>query len=127
MTMKKIFKFLLIILLIYVVVQIFVYFLTKTNYVDMNNYQILTQSPSVQVIESKVSKHKGYIKGNVVNDTDTLIKEATVKFDFYNTFGGYLGTEYHKITTFNVTEKSKFDIKYEYENVGEIKINVISQ
>lgn len=127
MTMKKIFKFALIILLIYLVVQVFVYILTKTRYFNMNNYTILTQNPSIEITESKVSKHKGYIKGNVVNNTNELIKNATVKFDFYSVSGEHLGSEYHKIGLFNVTEKSKFDIRYQYENVGEIRISIISQ
>ena len=57
--MKKIFRYIVLLIVIYLVVEIFVYFLTKTYYRDMNNYQILVESPTIEIIESKVTKNKG--------------------------------------------------------------------
>ena len=123
--MKKIFKYTLLLLIIYLVVQIFVYFLTKTYYKDMKNYDILVKSPKIKVTESKVAKNKGYINGNITNDTDKLIKNLCIKFDFYNEQGKFLGAEYRREEILNASETIKFNIKYEYKNVSEIRISVV--
>jgi len=125
--MKKIWRYVILLIVVYLVVEIYVYFLTKTYYKDMNNYEILVKSPAIEITESKVAKDKGYIEGTATNNTGALINNLSLKFDFYNEQGKYIGTEYHRIETFNATEKSKFNIKYEYENVKEIKISIISQ
>ena len=123
--MKKIFKCILLLLLIIVVVRIFVYFLTKPYYKEMNNIEILVQSPKVQITESKADKNKGYIQGMVTNDTGKLIDDFTLKFDFYNHEDRFIGSESHKVGVFNVGEKSKFDIKYEHNGVTKIVISVV--
>ena len=45
--MKKIIRYLLLLILMIVVVRVYVYFLTKTNYQDMNNYEITVQTPEI--------------------------------------------------------------------------------
>ena len=37
------------------------------------------------------------------------------------------GSEYYEIKPFNASEKAKFDIKYEYDDVHEIKISIINE
>ena len=125
--MKKIFRYIVLLIVVYLVVEIFVYFLTKTYYKDMNNYEILVESPVVNITESKVAKNKGYIQGTATNNTGAIISSLTLKFDFYNENAKYLGSEYHEIRPFNAEEKSKFDIQYQYDEVAEIKISVISE
>lgn len=129
-TMKKIFGYIILLIIIYLVVQMYVYFLTKTNYKDMNNYEIIENIPVIiEVTESKVAKNKnkGYIEGTVTNNTGELIDNIKVKFDFYNEQGKQVGLQCEEIKTFNATEKVKFDIKYEYENVAKIEISVITE
>ncbi len=125
--MKKIFRYIVLLIVIYLVVEIFVYFLTKTYYRDMNNYQILVESPTIEIIESKVAKNKGYIEGITTNNTGEMITSLSIKFDFYNNIGIYMGSKYHKIEPFNINEKSRFDIEYDYDDISEIKISVISE
>ena len=124
--MKKIFKYMLLLILVIIVVKIFVYFLTKPYYKDMDNYQILVKSPNIEITESKIDKSKGYIQGNVTNDTGEIIHNFALKFDFYNDTDRYLGSEYYKMDTFNVREKSKFDIKYKYNHVCKIVISIVN-
>ncbi len=125
--MKKIFRYIVLLIVIYLVVEIFVYFLTKTYYRDMNNYQILVESPTIEIIESKVAKNKGYIEGITTNNTGEMITSLSIKFDFYNNIGRYMGSKYHQIEPFNINEKSRFDIEYDYDDISEIKISVISE
>lgn len=125
--MKKILKYVIWLIALIIVVRVLVYFLTKTYYQDMNNYEILVKSPVIEVTESKVAKNRGYIQGTATNDTGTLISNVNLKFDFYNENGKFVGSEYKLIEVFNATEQVKFDIKYQYENVAEIKISIVKQ
>ena len=127
MAMKKILRYVVMLIVIYLVVQIFVYFLTKAYYVDLQNYEILVKEPKIEITDSKVSKNKGYISGKTTNNTGTLIKELKIKFDFYNEDGNFLGSEYKEIDYFNVNEVVNFDVKYYYQNVNEFKVSIISK
>ncbi len=125
--MKNIFRSIILLIVVYLVVQIFVYFLTKTYYRDMNNYEILVQSPEIKITESKVAKNKGYIQGTATNKTGAIISSLKIRFDFYDENERYIGSEYYKIEPFNANEKSKFDVKYEYDDVSSIKISIVNE
>ena len=121
--MKKIFRYVILLIALYLVVQLYVFLLMKQYYRDMKNYNVLVESPKIEVTESTVAKNKGYIKGKITNNTDELIKNLKVKFDFYDEQGKFVGAEYKTEEIFNVSETVSFDIKYEYENISEIKIS----
>ena len=123
--MKKIFRYVILLIVICLVVKLYVSLLTKPHYKDMENYEILIKSPKIEITESKVSKNKGYIKGNATNDTGELIRNLKIKFDFFDEAGSFLGTEYREEEIFNASEKIQFEIKYEYNNVAEIRISII--
>ena len=125
--MKKIFRYVILLIVAYIVVETLVYFLTKTYYKDLNNYDILVESPVIEIKESKVAKSKGYIQGNITNDTGELMRNLRVKFDFYNEQGKYVGSENKTIDVFNISERLNFDIKYEYKDVSEIKISIVRE
>ena len=125
--MKKIIRYLLLLILMIVVVRIYVYFLTKTNYQDMNNYEITVQTPEIFVTESKVAKNKGYIKGNITNNSSEMIKNLKVKFEFYNKNEKLVGIEYRNEDVLNASETIKFDIGYNYKNVEKIKISTVTE
>lgn len=125
--MKKIFRYVILLIVAYIIVEVLVYFLTKTYYKDLNNYDILVESPVIEITESKVSKSKGYIQGNITNDTGELMRNLRVKFDFYNKQGKYVGSENKTIDVFNISERLNFDIKYEYDDVNEIRISIVRE
>lgn len=125
--MKKIIRYLLLLTLMIVVVRVYVYFLTKTNYQDMNNYEITVQTPEIFVTESKVAKNKGYIKGNITNNSSEMIKNLKVKFEFYNENEKLVGIEYRNEDVLNASETIKFDIGYNYKNVEKIKISTVTE
>lgn len=125
--MKKIIRYFLLLILMIVVVRVYVYFLTKTNYQDMNNYEITVQTPEISVTESKVAKNKGYIKGNITNNSAEMIKNLKVKFEFYNEDDKIVGIEYREEDILNASETIKFDIGYNYKNIEKIKISTVTE
>ena len=125
--MKKIIRYWLLLILMIVVVRVYVYFLTKTNYQDMNTYEITVQTPEISVTESKVARNKGYIKGNITNNSAEMIKNLKVKFEFYNENDKLVGIEYRDEDILNASETIKFDIGYNYKNVEKIKISTVTE
>lgn len=127
MTMKKILRFVVLLIVIFLVVEIYVHFLTKVYYKDFNNYKILTQSPEIKITECKTANKKGYIQGKTINNTGEMLRNVNIKLDFYNKQGTKIGTEYKTIEVFNVGEEFYFDVDFTYKNVAEIKIDIISK
>ncbi len=124
MTMKKIFRYVILLILVYVVVEVFVHFMTKAYYKDFNNYSILVDNPKIEITESKIAKNKGYIQGKVTNTTEELLKNVNIDFIFYNENNNQIGIENKTIEIFNVGEEVKFEVKFEYKDVEKIKINI---
>ena len=125
--MKTFFIYLILFIAMYLIVDLLVYFSTKDNYKDLTNYEVTFSSPKVNIIEYKATYSKGHIEGTVTNDTDKLMDNIILKFDFYNNKGTYLGTKYHEIKYFNVGEKSKFDVNFWFEKVDNVKISVVDE
>ena len=125
--MKKIIKYIVLLIVIILVVRIYVYFLTKPFYRDMNNYTVLVQKPKIEITDSKIADNKGYIYGFITKNTGNIINKLTIKFDFFNSNNKYIGSEYKEIQLFNVGEENKFDIRNNYKDVEEIKISVVNE
>lgn len=126
-TIKKFRTYLLIFLAFFLFVEIFTNLAMKENFVDINNHEIKITSPKVNITESKAVYGRGYIKGNIVNDTGEHIKDRYLQFDFYDKDGIYAGTESKEIKYFNVNEKISFNIDYKYKNIETIKINFVDE
>lgn len=125
--MKTIFKCIVLLIATYFVVNFFTHFVTKAHYKEFNNYKILATNPQIEVLESKVSYTKGYIKGRITNTTGKIIDSANVSASIYNKKGEYLGTKYHTIPYFAPNEKVEFELNFEYKNIGKIEIDIIER
>jgi len=126
-TMKKFRTYLLIFLVGVLIVELFTNFIMKIRFIDITKHEINVTSPKVVITESKASYTKGYIKGNITNDTGEHIKDKYLQFDFYDKDGIYVGTESKEIKYFNVEEKINFDINYECRNVDTIEIRLVDE
>lgn len=124
---KTLFIYLVLFIAMYLIVDILVYFATKDNYKDLNNYEIAFSIPKINITEYEATYSKGHIEGTITNNTDSLIDSMILKFDFYNKKGTYLGTKYHEVKYFNVGEKSKFDVNFWFEKVDNVKISVVEE
>lgn len=125
--MKKFFLYFLMFIALYIFVTTLTNFSMKEKFKDIQNIQISVSSPKIFIEESKATNSHGYIKGNITNDTGEHIKDKFLQFDFYNKDGTYVGTETQEIKYFNVEEKVNFDIKYNYNNVNNIKISFVDE
>ena len=126
-TIKKFRTYLLIFVAIFLFVELFTNLSMKEKFVNITNHEINVTSLKVNITESKASYSRGYIKGNITNDTGEHIKDKYLQFDFYDEDGIYVGTESQEIKYFNVEEKISFEIDYEFQNVKKIKIDLVDE
>ena len=124
--MKNYFIFLLLFLFLFIYVGVLTNIEMKERYEDVK-YTCNFESPKIHVEESKKLYSKGSIKGNITNDTKEHLRDKFLQFDFYNEYGSYLGTESQEIKIFNVDEKVKFDINYNYKNVKKIEVSFVDK
>lgn len=75
-------------------------------------------SPAIEIKECTNKK----ITGTATNDMNVLLNVIYIKADFYDKDEKLLGTEYDEIKYFNVGEKAKFEIKFNYKNVSKVEI-----
>ncbi|MEE1389576.1 MAG: FxLYD domain-containing protein [Clostridia bacterium] len=122
--MKKFFKYLIWLILLYLLVNGLTYLATKDDYRDLTNFNIATESPKIEVTESKSAYTHGYIKGQVTNDTGKHIPKTYLQIDFYNKDGVWLGKETKELESFNLNETIKFDISYTYTDVNKIRLSI---
>lgn len=124
---KEFFIYFLMFIALYIFVTVLTNFSMKEKFKDIQDIQISVNSPQIFIEESKATDSRGYVKGNIVNNTGEHIKDKYLQFDFYNKNGAYIGTEVQEIKYFNVEEKVNFDIQYNYKNVNSIEINFVDE
>lgn len=123
-TMKKFAKYALWVIIGYILVNIMAYgYITKT-YKNINNYQILVDSPSIEIIESKGTKINGYIVGKVTNNTDALIFQKYIRINCYNSKDQYVGTNYVEMSNFQTGKTLEFKSSYDYTDVAKFTIDI---
>ena len=125
--MKKFFKYLIWLILLYLLVNGLTYVATKDDYKDLNNFVIVTDSPQIEVTESKAAYTHGYIKGQVTNNTGKHIQKTYLQIDFYDKDNIWLGKEVKELASFNLNETIKFDINYTYTDVTKIRLSVTDE
>ena len=124
--MKRVKTFFLYALLIVVAYVLFSYmaygFISKT-YRNIEKYEILANSPAVQIIENKATYVNGYIVGRVTNNTDALIHSTYMKIDLYNTRDNYMGTKYVHLENFQVNEVKEFKVNFKFDGIARYTID----
>ena len=125
--MKKLFKYFLMFIALFLFVELCTNFSMKERYNNEPKYEVNVKSPKIEITQNKASNYNGYIKGTIINDTGEHLRNKFLQFDFYNKDGVYLGTESKEIKIFNINEKSNFDIEYKYTNVDRIEIDFVDE
>ena len=126
-TVKKFIKYALWVIIGYILVNILTYGIVANTYHNVNNYDILMESPSVTVTKSKATRINGYIIGNVTNNTDALIFEKYLRINFYNEHGQYVGSNYVELNNFQSGKTLEFRTNYNYMKVASYTIDVADE
>ena len=116
-------------LILFVLLYLFVDFISfvglKMMLKDLNEYEILVESPKIEITEAKGTYANGYIKGTLTNDTNSIIENKYIKLDVYSERNVNLGTEYIEIEKLDLAKTIDFEVKYNYTDVANYKIDVV--
>ena len=124
--MKRVKTFLLYALMIivtYILVSYMSYGFISKTYKNIEEYEILANSPAVQIVENKASYVSGYIIGRVTNNTDALIDSIYLKIDLYNKRDNYMGTKYVHLEDFQVNQVKEFKVNFKYDAIERYTID----
>lgn len=122
--MAKLKKYLLYVILIvafWIFSDILIYISINSTYANVNTrvYSIL---PEITVGESKATYVNGYIKGNIKNNTDSIINNKYLKIELYSPRDVKLGTKYVKIENLDVNKYQEFEMWYKFTDVEYVNI-----
>lgn len=125
--MAKLKKYLLYVILIaafWLLSDILIYLSINTTYTNVNT-KVFAVSPEVTVGQSEATYVNGFIKGNIRNNTDTIINEKYLKIDLYSPRNVKLGTKYIKIENLEINKSQEFEMWYKFTDVEYAEITVI--
>lgn len=116
---------LILFLLLYLFVDFICFASVKLMYKDLNEYEILVESPKIEIIDAKGTYANGYIRGTLTNNTNSIIENKYIKLDVYSERNVNLGTEYIEIKKLDLAKTMDFEVKYNYTDVASYKIDFV--
>ena len=87
--------------------------------------QVLSESPVINVPDSKATYVNGYVKGNIYNNTGTTISKKYIKLDLYSPRDVNLGTKYIEIENLENGQTKDFEMWFKYTDVEYCKISIV--
>lgn len=118
-------KYILWLVLLYIFVSLTSYGFINKAYKNINEYEVLTASPKIEVVESKATYVNGYVVAKVTNDTGADINKAYVKLDLYTENDNYLGTKYNELNDFSNGKVLEAKTSFRFNGVDNYKISVV--
>lgn len=125
-TLKKFGIYLLLLLVLYIFVSLASFGFIKKVYKNINDYEIATNSPKIEVIESKATYVNGYVIAKVTNDTGKEIDKTYLKLDLYTKNNNYLGSKYNEIKDFSNNEVLEVKTNYKFNGVDHYKLSIVN-
>lgn len=124
--MKTFFKYFVIFLIVYVVVDFLSLQTMKSSYRN-KNVTIESQLGQIDIYESKATVTNGTIKGKVTNNTGEDWKGKILKLDFISKHGNSVGTKYVNIGDLANGQSKEFVSNYNFDNVDSVKTSIEDQ
>lgn len=121
--MKIFFKYFLIFLVVYFVVDLLSIQTIKAKY---KNKKVDVESGygQIDITDSKATVTNGYVRGKVTNNTDEDWKDKILKLDFFSKSGKNVGTKYINIGDLAKGESKDFESLFNIDNVDNVKANI---
>ena len=121
--MKVFLTYLIIFVAVYVLFDFFTYRYLVNSYKNIKTYEIIGDSPSVEIKEAKATAVNGNIVAYVKNNTGKEIEKTNVKIDLYNARGNNIGTKYVKLEDFKPNELREFNANFKASNVVHFEVS----
>lgn len=124
--LKKFFMYILLLLAIYIFVSLASFGFINKAYKNIGDYEILTKSPKVEIIESKATYVNGYVIAKVTNNTGMEINKTYLKLDLYTENDNYLGSKYNEIKDFSNNKVLEVKTNFKFNGVDHYKISLVN-
>lgn len=122
--LKTFFKYFIIFVLVYFLVDIVSVQVMKSSYLKK---EFITDSNEIEIAESRATITNGYVKGKIKNNTNNDFEERYLKLDFFSPRGVNLGTKFVKINPLKVGEEQEFESKFNFDNVDHINGEILNK
>ena len=124
--MARLKKFLLYVFLIaafWIFSDILIYLSINSSYANVE-VRIFAISPEISIGESKATYVNGFVKGNIKNNTESIMNDKYLKIELYSKRDVKLGTKYVKIENLEVGKNQNFEMWYKFTDVEYANITV---
>lgn len=126
-TMKMFGKLLIVFILFFIFVSYMSKAFIKTAYVEIGKFEVLKESPKIEIKESKATKMNGYVKGTITNNTDHKLTNEYIVVDCYSKYNNNLTTKYLKVNELEVGQSEDFKVQYRCQGAESIKVSTTDQ
>ena len=123
-SVKKFLMYIILIILTYIFVSICSYAFISKAYKNIDDYEILTKRPSIEILESKATYVNGYVLARVTNNTGIEMEKAYLKIDFYTENDNYLGTKYAEIGKLTNDQTYEIRTSFKFNGVDNYKVSI---
>lgn len=125
--MKVFLCYFLIFLAFFIFSDVMVYFYNKSLYQPMASYEVQVKTPEVTVTLAEASNANGNIKGVIRNNTEELIEDKYLKFEFYTRRDVNVGIKYLPIGMLEIGQEKKYEMGFRYDDVESVKISMVGK
>lgn len=122
--MKKFFKLFLAFALLFVFSNLVISALLKNSYTKIKDYNIDVTVLYVDITEAKASNWNGNVKGVVKNNTEEVVENKYLKFNFMSKKDRLIGEKYVKIDRIEPGQLRNFEVDFDYDNIKTFKIEL---
>ncbi len=122
-TLKRYFKYLLLLVAIFIFVSIMSKLIIISAY-KPKECTVLFESPQIEIIDSKATNANGYIYGCITNNTGSTIENKYIKLDCYSQYGNNINSGYAKIFKLEPNESQYFNIRYKCQGTEKVEISM---
>ena len=121
--MKKFLLYAFLIAAFWIFSDILIYLSINSSYANVEA-RVFAISPEISIGESKATYVNGFVKGNIKNNTDTIMNDKYLKIELYSKRDVKLGTKYVKIENLEVGKNQNFEMWYKFTDVEYANITV---
>ena len=124
-TIKKFAKYVIWIILFWILSDILIYYGLNSTYKDITAKNEIANQ--IEVDTAEATKVNGRIKGKIVNKEDNDLSGKYLKIDLYTEKENLLGTKYLDIGSLRENEVKNFETYFKMQNVKFYDISIVEE
>jgi len=121
-TMKKFKTWVIVFGLLLIIIHLLTYFAMRRQYNDIE-YLVEFESPELVITSVRGTNVNVNMRAELTNETEELIRDINLRFEFLNERGNYIGSEEKEIRFLNVGQTLPIEEGFRYRNVHSIRVS----